>query len=94
MKIKELPEYERPRERLLQVGSSNLSNEELLSIIIKTGTKGVSVKEIAFEILKRIKNINNLDNISINTFNDIKGLGEIKRIELLATIELGRRIFL
>ena len=94
MKIKELPEYERPRERLLQVGSSNLSNEELLSIIIKTGTKGVSVKEIAFEILKRIKNINNLDNISINTFSDIKGLGEIKRIELLATIELGRRIFL
>lgn len=94
MKIKELPEYERPRERLLQVGSSNLSNEELLSIIIKTGTKGVSVKEIALEILKRIKNINNLDNISINTFSDIKGLGEIKRIELLATIELGRRIFL
>ena len=94
MKIKDLPEYERPRERLLKVGSSNLSNEELLAIIIKTGTKGVSVKEIAEEILKRIDNINNLENINVNTFNDIKGLGKVKRIELLAAIEIGRRIFL
>ena len=94
MKVKELPESERPRERLLKVGSNNLSNEELLSIIIKTGTKGVSVKEIAIEILKRIQNINNLENISVNTFSDIKGLGKVKRIEIMAAIELGRRIFL
>ena len=94
MKIKDLPECERPRERLLKYGSNNLSNEELLSIIIKTGTKGVSVKEISEEILQRIQNINNLENINVFTFNDIKGLGKVKRIELIAAIELGRRIFL
>ena len=94
MKIKDLPEYERPRERLIRVGAANLSNEELLAIIIKSGIKGISVKEIADEILKRIKNINNLENINVNTFNDIKGLGKVKRIELLAAIEIGRRIFL
>lgn len=94
MKIKELPECERPRERLLKYGCNNLSNEDLLSIIIKTGTKGISVKEISEEILKRMQNINNLENINVNTFNDIKGLGKVKRIELIAAIELGRRIFL
>ena len=94
MRIKDLPESERPRERMIKVGINNLSNEELLSIILKTGTKGVSVKEIASEILHRIQNINNLENINVNTFCDIKGLGKVKRIEIMAAIELGRRIFL
>ena len=85
---------ERPRERMIRVGKENLSIEELLAIIIKTGTKGVSVKDIARDVLKEIKDINNLENITINTFSHIKGLGKIKTIELMAAIELGRRIFL
>ena len=94
MKIKEIPEHERPRERLLEVGASNISNEELLSILIKTGTKNNSVKDIANLVLKKIESINNLENININTFSDISGLGKVKTIELMAAIELGRRIFL
>ena len=47
MKVKDLPVLERPRERLLKYGVENLSNEELLSIIIKTGTKDYSVKAIS-----------------------------------------------
>ena len=94
IKIKDLPEMERPRERMIRVGKENLSIEELLAIIIKTGTKGVSVKDIASNVLKEIKNINNLENITSNTFSHIKGLGKIKTIELMAAIELGRRIFL
>ena len=94
MKIKEIPVQERPRERLINYGSENISNEDLLAILIKTGSKNNSVKEIANNILKKIENINNLDNISINTFNDIKGLGKVKTIELMAAIELGKRIFL
>ena len=94
MKIKEIPEHERPRERLLEVGASNISNEELLSILIKTGTKNNSVKDIANLVLKKIESINNLENININTFMDISGLGKVKTIELMAAIELGRRIFL
>ena len=66
----------------------------MLAIILKTGTKGVSVKEIANNILNQIKNINNLESITINTFKDIKGLGKVKTIEIMAAIELGKRIFL
>ena len=50
MLIKEIPVEERPRERLLKLGSSSLSNEELLAIILKNGTKGVSAKELDLEI--------------------------------------------
>jgi len=94
MKLKDLPLKERPRERLEMYGPSALSNEELLAIIIKTGTKGISVKEIASNVLIKLKSINKLENISINTFSDIKGLGHIKTIEIMASIELGKRIFL
>ena len=94
MKIKEIPISERPRERLLYYGKENISNEELLAILIKTGSKKNSVKEIANLVLKKIESINNLENININTFKDIKGLGKIKTIELMAAIELGRRIFI
>lgn len=94
MKIKDLPLSERPRERLIKYGSSNISNEDLLAILIKTGTKDYSVKDISCEVLKRIKDINNLENITVNTFKDIKGLGIIKTIEIMAAIELGKRIFL
>ena len=58
MKIKDLPLVDRPRERLKNIGVENISNEELLAIIIKTGTKDKSVKEIACEVLGRIKSIN------------------------------------
>lgn len=94
MKIKEIPVLERPRERLLNYGKENISNEELLAILIKTGTKNNSVKEIANLVLKRIESINNLESININTFKDINGLGKVKTIELMAAIELGRRIFI
>ena len=94
MKIKDLPIIERPRERLIEVGVENISNEELLAIILKTGTKNKSVKELAGEVLNRINVLNNLEIININTFKDIKGLGKIKTIELMATIDLGKRIFL
>ena len=94
IKIKDIPKGDRPRERMLNLGKENLSDEELLAIIIKTGTKGISVKDIAREVLNEIKNINNLENINIHTLSKIKGLGKIKTIEIMAAIELGKRIFL
>ena len=92
MRIKDLPVLERPRERLINYGVENISNEDLLAIIIKTGTKDKSVKDLAQEILIKLHDINNLNNINYNTFSDIKGLGHIKTIELIAAIELGKRI--
>ena len=93
IKIKDIPNSERPRERLIKYGVENLSNEELLSIILKTGTKNYSVKTLALILLQEIENIHTLKDISYNKLIKIKGIGKVKAIELLASIELGKRVF-
>ncbi len=92
-KIKELPLEERPRERLKQVGIKNLSDKELLSIILKTGRKGKSVNELSIELLKKI-DIKDLKNVTLQELVSINGIGEVKAMELLSAIELGKRIWL
>ena len=94
MRIKDLPTLDRPRERVKVVGIENISNEELLAIILKTGTKNYSVKEMASQILTQLKEFQDLEHPSLELLKNIKGIGEVKRIELLASIELGRRLFL
>ena len=90
--IKDLPINERPRERLLNLGVDKLSNEELLAIILKTGTKDISVKNLANNILKELDNIKDLKNMNIETLTKIKGIKQAKACEILASIELGKRI--
>ena len=92
-KIKEIPINERPRERLKEVGVENLSDKELISIILKTGTKEKNVSDLALDILNKYS-LSDLKNISVNNLIKIKGIGEVKAIELIASIELGKRIFL
>lgn len=92
MKINELPNHEKPRERLIKYGASNLSNEDLLAIILRSGTKNNNVKDLSNEVLTKIKTINNLDDIGINELTEVKGLGKVKAITLLAAIELGKRV--
>ena len=92
MKLKDMPITELPRERLLNVGESNLSNEELLSIILRTGTKNNSVKEISNNILNSLDSINDLNNIDIYELSKIKGVGIIKAVTIKASIELGIRV--
>ncbi len=89
--IKELPIDERPRERFKKYGVKALSNEELLSILLRTGTNNKSVREVSTDILKEIK-LHNLDQINYNRLKDIKGVGEVKAITLLSAIEFGRRV--
>lgn len=92
MKIKNIPEEERPRERFLEVGVENLSNEELISIILKNGTKNKSVKDLSLELLGS-HNFNDLKDITYHELIKIKGIGHVKAIELISAIELGKRIF-
>ena len=92
-KIKELPIEERPRERLKQVGVKNLSDKELLSILLKTGRKGKNVNELSLELLKKL-DIKDLQNVTLQELVSINGIGEVKAMELLAAIELGKRIWL
>ena len=92
VKIKDLPILERPRERLVNYGINTLSNEELIAIILKTGTKTESSKVLASNILKQVKNINDLNNITLPELLKIKGIGIAKATEFLASIELGKRV--
>ena len=91
--IKDIKKEERPRERLIQYGVESLSNEELLSIILKTGTKDYSVKTLAKLVLKEINDISSLKDMTINKLMSIKGIGKVKAIEILAALELGKRVY-
>ncbi len=91
--IKDINIEERPRERLVKYGKENLSNEELLSIILKTGTKNYSVKTLANLVLKELDSINSLKDMTINKLMSIKGIGKVKAIEILASLELGKRVY-
>ncbi len=97
MKIKELPLSERPYEKLENYGADNLSNAELLAIIIKTGTKEESSVSIAQKILNLKENTDKdnlrfLQDISLEEFMKIKGIGKVKAIQLKAICELTKRI--
>ena len=92
MNLKEVPELERPREKLLKYGRENLSNSELLAIILKTGTKDCNVNELAIKVIKELKGIENIKSVSFNKLIKIKGIGKAKAIELLVLSELAKRI--
>lgn len=91
-KLKEIPKIDRPRERLINFGAESLSNEELLSILLKTGTKDVSVKELASTILNKIGEINKLSEMNYHVLSSIPGVGSAKACTLLAVVELSKRI--
>ena len=93
MQFKSLPNNEKPRERLKLYGKENLSNEELLQILIKCGSRKYSVKDISISILSKVGDLSNLKNYTLNTLQDIEGMSEIKSLELLAALELGRRVY-
>ena len=97
MKIKELPISERPYEKLEKYGEESLSNAELLAIIIKTGTKEKSSVSIAQEVLKlredtKQDNLRFIQDISLEEFMKIKGIGKVKAIQLKAVCELAKRM--
>lgn len=92
IKIKDIPVTERPRERLIQYGSDALSNEELLAILLKTGTKNMSAKDLASFIISKTNNLKDIDKINYDYLKDVKGIGEAKATVIMAALELGKRM--
>lgn len=92
MKVKEMPPSFQPRERMLKFGVENLSDIDLLSIILRTGTKDFNVKEVASSIITSVGGLNNLSDVGIRELSKIKGVGNIKAITILSAIELGKRV--
>lgn len=89
--IHQLPEEERPRERLLQHGPEAISSTELIAIILGSGTKGSSVLQISQELLVRFGTLQRFAEASIEELQQIKGLGKAKAIQLKAALNLGLR---
>jgi DNA repair protein RadC len=90
--IKQWAKDDRPREKLLSKGAENLSNSELLAILIHNGTKEKTAVDLGKEILKLGKdNLNELGKLSVKELMKIKGIGEAKAITITAALELGRR---
>ncbi|MER0122671.1 DNA repair protein RadC [Streptococcus sp. ZJ93] len=81
-----------PRERLLEVGAESLSNQELLAIFIRTGTRKEPVSILSNNLLAKLENLAALRDLSIEELQTLAGIGRVKAVEIKAMIELGRRI--
>jgi DNA repair protein RadC len=90
--IKQWSKDERPREKLLLNGADNLSNAELLALLIRNGTRQHTAVDLAREMLRLGKdNLVEMGKLSVRELMKIKGIGEAKAISIVAALELGRR---
>lgn len=92
LKIHDVHAADRPRERLLRQGAKSLSNQELIAILLGTGTKQESVLTVANRVLLSFEKLHNLKYATLEEMTEIKGIGDAKAVLLLAAIELGRRL--
>ncbi len=90
--IKDLPENERPRERLAKHGVASLSNSELLAIILRTGSQKRSAVHLAQEILSRFGGLRQLAQADIQELISINGIGDAKAAQIKAAFEFSRRL--
>ncbi len=90
--IRDVHMADRPRERLIRQGPESLSNQELIAILLRTGTKQESVLHLANRVLTFFEQIQELKNATLEEMMSVKGIGEAKAVQLLAAVELGRRL--
>lgn len=81
-----------PGGKLLELGPENLSEKELLAILIGTGCKGKSAMDIAEELLQKYISLYGLTGKNLAELAEIKGLGQVKLVRLAAAYEIARRI--
>ena len=90
--MREVHSADRPRERLISQGATSLSNQELIAILLRTGTKQESVLHLANRVLLSFEQIHHLKDATIEEITAIKGIGQAKAVQILASVELGRRL--
>lgn len=91
-KFIEVPTQSRPRERMEEFGPSALANHELLAILLRTGTRDHNVLQLSMQVFSHFDDLYMLKNASLEELLIIPGIGKAKAIELLASIELGKRM--
>ena len=91
MVLKDIPADARPREKLLARGAAALADAELIALLLRTGLKGISVLQLAQQLLDHFGGISGLLHAQASDLKRIKGLGPAKRAEIAAVIEIARR---
>ena len=89
--IKAWPEDDRPREKLLKKGASTLSDSELLAILFRAGTRGVSAVDLARKVIKKFKTFQEMSHTDVRDWKEFKGLGNAKIAYIQAALEIGKR---
>src|SRR3954466_15658424 len=92
MLIRDIPKDERPRERLAMFGADALRNAELIAILLRTGTKGLSALTIADQIINKFQTLDSLSRATIEELCKVKGVGRDKAIALKSAFTLARRM--
>lgn len=92
MMIRDVPKSERPRERMLKEGAQSLSNQELIALLLGSGTRYESVLHLSGRVLQHFDGLKLLKEASLKELQDIRGIGEAKAVQLKAAMELGKRI--
>jgi DNA repair protein RadC len=92
IRIKDLPDSERPRERLVAQGADALRNSELIAILLRTGLKGTSAIQVAEQMLHKFGTLDNLARASVADLRQVKGVGRDKAVTLVAAFTLARKM--
>jgi DNA repair protein RadC len=92
LKIREMPQEERPREKLAAHGPAALTNSELIAILLRTGVIGTNAIEVARELLERYGSLRGLSRCSVDELSKIRGVGFAKAVQLVAAFGLGQRL--
>ncbi|PYJ91217.1 MAG: JAB domain-containing protein [Verrucomicrobia bacterium] len=92
LKIREMPQDERPREKLLARGVSALSDPELIAILLRTGLRGANAVEVGRQLLEKYKSLTGISRCSVKELRKIPGIGQTKALELVAAFGLGQRL--
>ena len=93
--MKEIPKSDRPYEKCLEYGAENLSDAELLAIILRTGTQGMTAVSLARQVIgakDTEAGLLNIDRLSLNELKKIPGIGQVKAIQIKCIAELSRRM--
>lgn len=90
-KIKEMPKHLRPRERSIDVGMNNLSDQEVLAIIIRSGYREHTAIDVSINLLHKYGSLKDISQLTVEELCKIKGIGKDKSIMLKAAFEIGKR---
>jgi len=90
--VREMPEEDRPRERLARLGAEALRDAELIAVLLRTGTRDMGAVALAEKVLHHFGDLRALARASVDEIQQVKGMGAVKAVEIKAALELGMRL--